>query len=210
MPVIECEDETLAPVASPPRDKAIGPQRPTNQPISESSSTVRPWIRFWARVIDYQCFGWVLIPVVFIAAQLAPQFTRSVFGSVHRDEFMVWSSLFITMFWVPVESMLLSSVGTTPGKWLLNVKISRHGTAIPFESALRRSLSVWYRGLGLGLPLVSLCTLCFARDKLQKNGITSWDKDEGFTVEHDTIGVTRGAVAILFLASMLLLQSAMK
>ncbi|HJM50598.1 MAG TPA: RDD family protein [Alphaproteobacteria bacterium] len=56
-----------------------------------------------------------------------------------------------------VVGLLLAAWGTTPGKWLLNMAVERQdGTAIDFGSALRRSFAVWLRGLGGGLPVVSL------------------------------------------------------
>jgi len=105
----------------------------------------------------------------------------------------------VIFIWVFVESMLLSTIGTTPGKWLLKTKIlPPPGTQMNFSAAFARSFKVWWRGLGIGFPIASLVTLILAHNSLTKNGITSWDRDDGFTVIHEKIGIMRTLVVIAF------------
>ncbi|HEY9511376.1 MAG TPA: hypothetical protein VIQ48_02260, partial [Rhodanobacter sp.] len=59
---------------------------------------------------------------------------------------------------------------------------------------------VWWRGLGIGFPVASLITLIVAHGKLTENGITSWDKDDGFIVVHEHIGWARVTLALVAFA----------
>jgi TPR repeat protein len=48
-------------------------------------------------------------------------------------------------------------------------------------------------------------TTAIAHGRLTRNGVTSWDKDEGFSVTHEIIGVPRVLAAIVFFFAILLL-----
>jgi uncharacterized RDD family membrane protein YckC len=103
--------------------------------------------------------------------------------------------------WVFVEALLLSTWGTTPGKWLLGTWVADSmGNRLSFSYALSRSFSVWFMGLGFGLPLVSIITLIASYVKLTREGLTAWDRDGQFAVVHERIGAVRvTVVALLFL-----------
>jgi hypothetical protein len=105
--------------------------------------------------------------------------------------------LVIPFSWIFVESLLLSLVGTTPGKALFKIRLSLDGCdSIPFIFAFYRSLRVWWRGLGVGVPIVTLFTLVHAERVLSRDGVTSWDKELGFRVAHEKIGPIRIVTAV--------------
>lgn len=43
-------------------------------------------------------------------------------------------------------------------------------------------MDVWVRGIGLGIPLITVFTQLFGANTLNKKGETSWDKSHGFDV----------------------------
>ncbi len=150
---------------------------------------VRPWVRFFARDIDYFVFAfffgllWGKMPIYF-----SP-----------NTNIMV-ASLLCLFIWVFIEPVLLSTWGTTPGKWLLKTQLrDSEGKKLTFRQALKRSVSVWFKGLGMGIPLVVLITLLVGRHTLVKNKITTWDKAQNLSVTHKEIGITRVAIGILIL-----------
>jgi uncharacterized RDD family membrane protein YckC len=167
---------------------------------------VRPWIRFWARLFDIWVFSFFFFFFAAgLVAILAPEsnFMATAFheDNKFREENELWFGMACLFAWVFVEAILLSTLGTTPGKWLFRIKLLPPTGLVPtYPAAVSRSIAVWWRGLGTGFPVVSLCTLIFAKSRLRENGITSWDKDEGFTVVHQRIGTTRSVVAIVFFA----------
>ena len=165
--------------------------KPEPKPIAEivpAPSQVRPWVRYWARMFDVYSFS--LVGGVILAV-IAPQFLEK------QNEYAL--GMMLVFAWVFVEALLLSSFQTTPGKWLFKTKIAlTSGSPINFSQALARSFKVWWRGFGTGFPIATMITMIIAHGRLTRNGITSWDKDDGFSVAHETIGVPRVLAAIAF------------
>ena len=152
---------------------------------------VRPWVRFWARIFDITLWSTVL---GFLVAIYLP---TAVDGRVAELEF----NFLVLISWILAESVLLSTLGTTPGKSLLKIELSLPGSkSISFPSALNRSFKVWWRGLGAGFVLVLFFTLLHAESVLTRDSMTSWDRDAGFIVRHKKIGLTRAVIAAGFLA----------
>ena len=138
------------------------------EPFRPPASRVNPWLRCIARFFDYSLF-FFLIHLISYPISLP----------LHR-------LLPIEFFaWIPVETLLLASWGTTPGKWLLKTEIKKgHLRRFPFSLALRRSFSVWFRGIGMGIPVINVLCLVSAYYRLKMFQTTSWDRDEGLTVIH--------------------------
>lgn len=168
---------------------------PTAQPepkmtaeIVPAPSQVRPWVRYWARMFDVYSFS--LVGGVILAV-IAPQFLEK------QNEYAL--GMMLVFAWVFVEALLLSSFQTTPGKWLFKTKIAlTSGSPISYSQALTRNFKVWWRGFGTGFPIATMITMIIAHGRLTRNGITSWDKDDGFSIAHETIGVPRVLAAIAF------------
>jgi hypothetical protein len=120
-----------------------------------------------------------------------------------KDQLFGIALLFV---WAFVEPFMVATFGTTPGKWLLKVRLTlAAGSAVSYSHALSRSITVWWRGLGIGFPIVSLITLIIAYGQLTRNGVTSWDKEGGFVVAHEKIGVSRVIETIAFFITFLVL-----
>ena len=151
---------------------------------------VRPWVRYWARYFDITLFGFVYI---LIAALFFP-----------LNFFKIWDYIleFTTpLFWIFFESIMLVLLGTTPGKFILNTRLLvTNDKEINITQALSRSFKVWWRGLGIGVPIIALFTQIVSYSNLKKTGKTHWDRATGFDVEHGEIGVMR-IILFVFLFS---------
>lgn len=147
---------------------------------------INPWIRFLARFFDY---GLLLFLLMFARS-------RVPFG---EWEFFIPYEFFI---WIPIEALLLSTMGTTPGKFLLKIKLR---PKMDFSKAFRRSFAVWFRGLGMGIPLINILCLLNAYHKLRLLHTTSWDVEEKVTVTYQHVSKFRiyFAVFVALLAFLL-------
>jgi uncharacterized RDD family membrane protein YckC len=158
-----------------PEDNDSSEKSSTPQPDEEKSEPlVRPWVRLWARMVDYTLFSYVF-------ALFLIYFVPSFFEDPNDLIFGVMS-LFC---WIFVETILLITWGTTPGKRILNIRI--HANHDPRPTALhafKRSLKVWFFGLGIGVPFITVFTLFCAYFELNKNKVCTWDKSEQFTITH--------------------------
>jgi hypothetical protein len=171
------------------------PPTPTKEDI-EQSLQVRPWVRYWARMFDVALFS---LPAGFLLGWFFPEVFMEP-GSEHIIGVVLLFS------WAFFEAVLLSTMGTTPGKALFRIKLMyTGGTALSYSDALARSLRVWWRGLGTGFPIVSLVTLIVAYNKLNRNRRASWDSDGGFIVQHEPIGAGRVLFAVAFFIAFFLL-----
>jgi hypothetical protein len=157
--------------------KTVSPakQGAINNNETNFDTNPHPWLRYFARHTDVILFAF---------------FLGLFFSGLFSDSGEFWSSLIAMFLWIFVEAVCLASAGTTPGKWLFNISVvTNDGSKLTFSNALNRSFMVWIKGLGLGLPLVSLFTMYSSYSELQRNGITSWDKSDNLIVRHGKFNV---------------------
>lgn len=153
----------------------------------EFGNQTRPWVRFWARSIDLG-----------ICTSIFELIWEAI-GPPVNTKWVVVSMLY-AFLWVPVEALLLSTWGTTPGKWLMRMTVrDSTGGKLTFSVALSRSLYVWAWGFGIGFFYAMLVAALFAYLELQSKGRTRWDREGGFRIYHGEIGMHRGIATIVLL-----------
>jgi len=159
-----------------------------------SGSQTRPWLRWAARIFDFFLLSFlvgIVLALIYPSALNIPDIALAI--------------MLISVYFF-VEPIMLCSWGTTPGRALFKIRLRRqNGRKLSYLEALSRSVSVWIKGFGLGIPLVSLFTLLNSYNRLTKDGITSWDRDGSFSVSHQVIGPLRTIVIVLLFLLFLIL-----
>ncbi|MCH9631052.1 MAG: hypothetical protein S4CHLAM37_10650 [Chlamydiia bacterium] len=161
----------------------------------KSSSKVHPWHRFWARMLDYIVFIFVV---------------RLIFSAIPTPFFFFYPpSMFVILIFLFcfIEAAMICSWTSTIGKSLFGIYVrKKDGSKLNYREAICRSLSVWWLGLGAGLPIVILVTMIVACVKLSNNYITTWDRKGDIVVEHRPLKPGRivGIVIIYVLLSYVL------
>lgn len=109
---------------------------------------------------------------------------------------LLWLSVFAM---VPLAALCLAIAGRTPGKALFGVATHASGSGgnPSFASALRREADVAWRGMGLGLPPLTLIAVVVAGAKFTNEGETAWDRNNGVAVRGGGGWVQAGLVALL-------------
>jgi len=149
----------------------------------------RPWVRFWARRVDLAIYEALFLG--FMAR----------FGE-HLADLETAVGLVMVLAMIMVETCLLTFTGTTIGKWLFNISLSTPaGQKLSFHTALYRTFLLWLRGLGFGIPFVSVVTMAVGLRNLTLNGESSWDRDGGTVVRHRKVSPLRWVGAFLILAT---------
>jgi uncharacterized RDD family membrane protein YckC len=122
------------------------------------------WRRFLARSIDLGL------------AMLVVQLLRGL--DLSRPQAPSWQlALLVMAIWPWVEALLLSSVGNTPGKALLRLRVlGRNGERPHFLQALIRSVWVWIQGMALGIPVARDVASFLAFNRYTRHGSTPWDE----------------------------------
>jgi hypothetical protein len=166
-----------ADLASPPRLNSTAQQAPL---------APHPWRRWFARLTDYAVFGFALGLLSGASSTLAALW----------DSVLLANILTIALF-IPVEASCLSAFGTTIGKALLGISLSFDGKRPPFARALGRATDVWSRGLGLGIPLVTLFTMAYQHARLTKEGVASYDRHTAFSVTFAPVTIDKVMALVL-------------
>jgi uncharacterized RDD family membrane protein YckC len=163
--------------------------------ILRPASHPRPWLRYWARMLDillFSLFGGT------VAVAIYPEL-------ISLDDLLF--GMLLIFAWVFVEALCLSIWGNTPGKAMFGIRLVRSdGRRISYGKALERSFGVWGAGLCLGIPLLAAITMITSYMRLVKQGVTRWDETTEFNVIHGEVGFLRtffgiGLVLILLIIS---------
>jgi uncharacterized RDD family membrane protein YckC/predicted RNA-binding Zn-ribbon protein involved in translation (DUF1610 family) len=157
---------------------------------------IRPWVRYWARAIDI-LIGSTIIG--FTIGLIAVLISTEPYHALRKLNEYIFGIICL-LIWIPIEALLLSTWGYTPGKWLFKVTIrDQHGNKLTFQEAINRAGSVTLAGMGLGFPIISLITLAFAYSRLKNEGKTLWDRSGNFVVTHQEIGTQRVIIGMVFI-----------
>lgn len=144
------------------------PPKPTIEDYPEAGA----WKRFFARMFDF----WLeVIPVSFlggfILASMFPGFSHWL-----EQNTSLYSLLCVPVALV-LDSIIHRVFGNTPGKALLGVKVrDQNLKPLSFLNTLRRNLAMWFSGLGLSLPIVSLVTMFMQFRRRNKGQPASYDE----------------------------------
>jgi uncharacterized RDD family membrane protein YckC len=84
---------------------------------------------FIARSIDYS----ILYFLISLSAMISPLYIE--------DLYYMGFLLFLPLLWAPIEAFLISKIKTTPGRFLLGIRVeTQMGGKLPFWTSLKRSL----------------------------------------------------------------------
>ena len=182
----------------------------TTMDAAQEVSQQRPWVRFFARMTDYYIFSMlfsILISFMF------PEFMESMSQSITEQTtiegadsanyqgilFIIVMRIVVTFLWVFLEAYSISKFGTTFGKNLLGTRvIDTSDELLPYDRALKRSYSVWLKGMGAGFVLISWITMLFGYQALKRDGMSSWDEEAGSKVVHTHFSTTRLLIILGF------------
>ena len=174
---------------------------------SGRTSEPRPWHRLAARLFDYAIWGLVLALLLseLKGAGLIPP--NIAFWLGHP----LVAPVLITLTWIPIEGLLIASLGTTPGKWLFGVYLqfsisnayARLDARAHLERGLKRAFRVWWEGVACGFPLLAPILIAVAYEKVSQNQETDWDFAQDCLVTHGPPGVLNAVTGVCGLAAML-------
>lgn len=173
-------------------------------PMSSSSDqdAHKPWHRWFARVwLDYIFAGLLLGIILGIVAPDS--------SILSNDYALAWIA---ALLWIPLEAALLTAFGTTPGKYLVGLRVlTTGGSRLTYPQAIGRSFSVWAIGCALLIPLVLLFTFGSQYNRLKRGQQASWDERGGYAVIHSPLSTGRKVLvtSIVFLVVALIVLGAL-
>jgi DnaJ-like protein/RDD family protein len=174
---------------------------------SGRTSEARPWHRLAARMFDYAIWGLVLALLLSQLRALGAVPANVAYWLTHP----LLAPMLITASWIPIEALLVTAVGTTPGKWLFGIYLqfsisdayAIRSTSAQLMRGLKRAFRVWFEGMACGFPLLAPVLVAVAYEKLAANQETDWDFAEDCLVTHGPAGVVNTVTGVCGLASMM-------
>lgn len=147
--------------------------------------------RLLARIFDVATVGVFAAAIAWgVFAAVEPDGTPA---SVPEPVVLLWLGLFL---WVPIEAALLAAAGTTPGKALLGLRLAGPFGKPGFGVAWSRAVTIVWRGMGLGIPPLTLLGILVAGVQTLNQGAAPWDRALGLTVRAAPIDGRRWQIAI--------------
>lgn len=147
-----------------------------------------PFSRFLARMVDMSLYATTLLGILYAA--------HVPFSGAFQP--------FILTFWLPLillEACILTQCGTSPGKWLLGIKLQFTKERRSFPAALLRSVMAFIMGLGCMYPPLFFLMLTISFFSVRRRGVSLWDVNTAIVpmiVSAPSIGRKVGACLIIF------------
>ncbi|MGE9267404.1 MAG: RDD family protein [Verrucomicrobiales bacterium] len=165
-------------------------------PVPLSWPEFQPWRRLGARWFDANLYF-----LLFVSGHLLVMGGIPEMFSAENP----WILILHALPMILMEGALVSQWGTTPGKWLLDMRVRRFDQSLlPVGSSLMRAFRVWILGMGMGLGILMIIGHIAAFVMGKKRGAPLWDLATGYQVPGAP--VTKARVA-LFIALYLLVNS---
>ncbi len=196
---LNLKDELPPPLPNTQVAPALQPSDAATVIKVEGEQAPHPWRRYLARMLDCMANGsvmWVAIGMllaVFMPVQ-ANQFFQFIGDPKNK-----FADIFLTCLIVPfANAAFIGFTGSSIGKWFFGVRVlNASDRVIGYKLALKREFLVWQYGLGCGVPLLNIIAALHQRDKLDKNKITSWDKDLNLKIVYRKSGAVQYLLSIV-------------
>ena len=145
----------------------------------------RAWPRLGARLIDYLIYESIL-------------HSFSILCGVNLwkgGDSSGWVVIGIVLPVILMEAAMVGSLGFTPGKWLLGLRVETlGGQRLSTGQAFVRSMRVWVLGMGMFIPLMMIIGCCMSLWFGKKKGGMLWDLQSGFQVKGEQLTPKRIAL----------------
>jgi uncharacterized RDD family membrane protein YckC len=154
-------------IKKPEPEEPPAPSVPPPLPVAPPVTVEKPRIfrRFWARWFDIYLY----VGVWWFLMWLTGRNIESLFTNP-----MVAMTRLIP--WFVIETLLIHRFGTTPGKWLLGLKVTNlDGSKLSLGQSTRRALRVYFIGIGFAIPYVMLFCMALSAFTARRIGAPVWD-----------------------------------
>ncbi|EFK97538.1 RDD domain containing protein [sediment metagenome] len=177
----------------------------------------KAWLRYLARISDMfftlilsvSVVGFLLMIFTLIFGIILKLFSNPVFPWDILSSLPVFVQIiFMTILYLFIEAKIISQYGTTPFKKLLGISIvDINGKKLDYKTSLKRNLTLWFKGLGFTIPIISLIALIMSYNGYVEQGTTPWDEDNRAVVLFEPISNIRLAIGIIMVISTFILNA---
>lgn len=138
----------------------------------------RPWKRYFARIMDLAIYTLVLDSFLIVLLNVITS-NRSLLESI-------MFSAVVGVMMLLIEPLLLSKIGTTPGKAVFGLEVrAPEGNKLSYEEGFRRSFGVIKYGLGFSIPFYNLVRLYKSYKILENHETLPWDEEIAYRLKNE-------------------------
>ncbi len=182
-----------------------------SESLERERSNVRLSRRMLARFFDYVMVVALcsLVIKLLLPPRVQPASIQEFVDHIQTENGFKASLIGVAGFfvWHVIESVLIHMFGTTPGKALLKIKVTRpEGWPPKLGTSLARSFMLYVFGVGfVQFPFV-IIGLVFTMIRYRTTGGCFWDQSLGLQVEGETLTMRRTVLFLGFLALLIIAQ----
>lgn len=150
-----------------------------------------PWRRYFARMLDVSLYGILITFINYMILRSVPDKSISsrMIGLIVTNGLMIF-----------IEPLLLTSLGSTFGKWVFGLKLrSSTGQKLTYKEGLVRTFSVFFKGMGLGIPFYNIYTFITSFNTCNDARELPWDDGCSYQLKDED-----GYRIVLYIASSIL------
>ena len=152
--------------------------------------------RFWARWFDLSLFSGFWWLGMWVARQ-----------DIGATLLNPWVMFLQYVPWFALEALLIHKFATTPGKWLLGLRVTnKNDSHLDLGEATRRSLRVMFTGVGFGWSILAVFCQALSLFTAKRLGSTLWDYTGGHQVTVSPLSPFRVISLVFLFAGTLHLQ----
>ncbi|MFV3130669.1 RDD family protein [Niveispirillum sp. KHB5.9] len=160
---------------------------PDRFPDTEGARRAGPWSRYLATILDLSLVNITLL----LSLMLMGYWGKNL---------QIALSLNICV--LPITLLLLgisvAATGTTPGKALLGLRLRQlDGRRPDIATLAQRQIQLWVQGFALGIPIIGLFFMYFAKKRVDRAWRTKWDGACGLDVYQDRHDTARFSLVLL-------------
>lgn len=110
---------------------------------------------------------------------------------------LMYCEIIFWLFELMIEPLLLSTIGTTPGKWIMGIKVRDMKTKgkLEIKQSYTRALKLAWHGFGFMIPIFTLYKRGVSYFRCRMNDTMPWDA--GIDIELDDDRQTRIALCVI-------------
>lgn len=134
-----------------------------------------PGRRLLARVLDWTIYYliWTLVNMVFLR------------GKIIRGLLLMYAdSMVVMLLMLILEPLMLSLIGTTPGKAVMGLTVRGDGgDKLPLKYSFRRTFQVFADGMGFNIIILNLLNMSWARRNCAEGKALLWEQENSYQIK---------------------------
>lgn len=149
-------------------DYYIGATKPGNK-------LPNPWRRYFARIFDIYLYSLLLRTVILVVFH---------YNIVRSEGTSFVFTILAHILMIAIEPLLLSTIGTTPGKFIFGLVLrDSFGGKLDYSEGFARTINIFGSGMGLLIPIYSWIRMYKSFKACNDHEVLPWDREMKYSLK---------------------------